>query len=103
MAAFDLLGRRWALRLLWELRDGPLGARALRARSDDMSSSVLYERLRELLEAGLVQQTESREYALTEVGRSLGEAIEPLGAWAEAWSRTGPSPDRPRPPVADPS
>jgi DNA-binding HxlR family transcriptional regulator len=103
MAALDLLGRRWALRLLWELRDGPLGARALRARSDDMSSSVLYERLRELLEAGLVQQTESRDYELTEVGRSLGEAIEPLGAWAEAWSRTSLPPERPRTPVADPS
>ncbi|MBF6557264.1 MAG: helix-turn-helix transcriptional regulator [Acidimicrobiales bacterium] len=103
MAALDLLGRRWALRLLWELRDGPLGARALRARTDDMSSSVLYQRLRELLEAGLVQQTGSRDYALTEVGRSLGEAIEPLGAWAEAWSRTGPRPERTGPPGTDPS
>ena len=45
MAALDLLGRRWALRVLWELRDGPLGARALRERCDDMSPSVLYERL----------------------------------------------------------
>ena len=26
MAAMDLLGRRWALRILWELRDGPRGA-----------------------------------------------------------------------------
>jgi DNA-binding HxlR family transcriptional regulator len=87
MAALDLLGRRWALRLLWELRDGPLGARALRARSDDMSSSVLYERLRELLVAGLVQQTEAREYELTEIGRALGDAIDPLVKWAERWSK----------------
>ena len=48
MAALDLLGRRWALRLLWELRGGPVGARALRERCDGMSSSVLYERLTEL-------------------------------------------------------
>src|SRR5271163_4077207 len=54
MAALDLLGRRWALRLLWELRDGPLGARALRSRCDQMSSSVLYERLDELTAAGLL-------------------------------------------------
>lgn len=87
MAALDLLGRRWALRLLWELRDGPLGARALRACSDDMSSSVLYERLRELLEAGLIQQTDRREYELTTIGRALGDAIEPLGKWAEHWSK----------------
>ena len=87
MAALDLLGRRWALRLLWELRDGPLGPRALRASSDDMSSSVLYERLRELLDAGLIQQTEGREYELTKIGRALGDAIEPLGKWAEQWSK----------------
>ncbi len=56
MAALDLLGRRWALRILWELRDGNLGARALRARCDEMSSSVLYERLGELRTAGLIEQ-----------------------------------------------
>ena len=31
MAALDLLGRRWALRILWELRAGPLTFRAIRA------------------------------------------------------------------------
>jgi DNA-binding HxlR family transcriptional regulator len=86
MAALDLLGRRWALRLLWELRDGALGARALRARSGDMSSSVLYERLRELRQAGLICQGPDLEYELTPIGRQLGEAIEPLGQWAERWS-----------------
>ena len=54
MAALDLLGRRWALRILWELRDGATGARALRDRCDGMSSSVLYERLDELAAAGLL-------------------------------------------------
>ena len=88
MAALDLLGRRWSLRLLWELRDGPLGARPLRARCDGMSSSVLYERLGELLEAGLVHQTQSRDYQLTSIGRALGEAIKPLDKWAVRWSRT---------------
>ena len=56
MAALDLLGRRWTLRILWELRDGGLGARLLRARCDDMSSSVLYERLADLRTAGLIVQ-----------------------------------------------
>ena len=27
MATFDLLGRRWMLRVLWELRTGPIGFR----------------------------------------------------------------------------
>ena len=56
MAALDLLGRRWALRILWELTDGPRGARELRQRCDAMSPSVLYQRLAELTEAQLISQ-----------------------------------------------
>jgi len=87
MAALDLLGRRWALRILWELREGGLGARALRARCDDMSSSVLYERLADLRTAGLVVRGDDGRYALTALGRQLGDAITPLQHWAERWSR----------------
>ena len=87
MAAMDLLGRRWALRVMWELRDGPLGARALVGRCDGMSSSVLYERLRELTDANLVTKSENGSYELTTFGRSLGEALQPLDDWARRWSR----------------
>jgi DNA-binding HxlR family transcriptional regulator len=90
MAALDLLGRRWSMRILWELRDGPLGARALRAQTGDMSSSVLYERLTELGVAGLVRQCENREYELTQLGHELGQAIEPLDKWAQRWARELP-------------
>jgi DNA-binding HxlR family transcriptional regulator len=86
MAAMDLLGRRWALRILWELRGGPTGARALRAKCDGMSSSVLYDRLRELGAAGLIARTEDDEYVLSEVGAALGSALKPLDAWAERWA-----------------
>ena len=86
MAALDLLGRRWSLRILWELRDGPVGARALRDRCDTMSSSVLYERLGELAEAGLVTRTDDGHYALTDLGGSLGDALAPLDAWARRWA-----------------
>src|SRR5947209_14769171 len=53
IAALDLLGRRWSLRILWELKDGPLGARSLRDRCDGMSPSVLYDRLGQLGVPGL--------------------------------------------------
>ncbi len=86
MAALDLLGRRWTLRILWELRDGDLGARTLRARCDDMSSSVLYERLADLRTAGIVVQGDDGRYALTALGRQLSDAITPLQQWAERWS-----------------
>jgi len=86
MAALDLLGRRWSLRILWELRDGPLGARSLRDRCDGMSPSVLYDRLGELTGAGLVAQRDDQCYELSEVGRSLGKALAPLDQWARRWA-----------------
>lgn len=86
MAALDLLGRRWALRLLWELRDEPLGARMLRDRCDGMSSSVLYERLGELISAGLVVKDDAGDYTLTSVGADLGAALHPLDQWSRRWA-----------------
>ncbi|MGD0604273.1 MAG: winged helix-turn-helix transcriptional regulator [Streptosporangiaceae bacterium] len=82
----DLLGRRWALRILWELRAEPLGARALRSRCDRMSSSVLYERLEELTTAGLLDRDEAGAYLLTDLGAALGSALESLDLWARQWS-----------------
>jgi DNA-binding HxlR family transcriptional regulator len=86
MAAMDLLGRRWALRIVWELRDGPLGARALRSRCDRMSSSVLYQRLEELTVAGLLARDQAGAYRLTDLGTALAPALESLDAWARRWS-----------------
>jgi len=90
MAALDLLGRRWALRILWELRGEPLGARALRERCDRMSSSVLYQRLGELADAGLLDRDADERYVLTDLGRSLRAAIDPLDAWAREWAAHHP-------------
>ena len=87
MAALDLLGRRWTLRILWELRDGPFGFRELQERCDSMSPSVLSDRLRDLREAGLVVRDETDRHGLTELGRALRKAIAPLGAWSETWAR----------------
>lgn len=83
----DLLGRRWTLRVLWEMRAGPIGARALLAACEGLSSSVLYERLRDLTDASLVVQTESGEYYLTKLGGELGDSLQPLDAWARRWSK----------------
>jgi DNA-binding HxlR family transcriptional regulator len=85
MALLDLLGRRWALRVLWELRDGPVATfRDLQARCGEISSSVLNDRIRELREAGIV---ESGSYSLTREGLKLIEALGPLDAWAKRWER----------------
>jgi DNA-binding HxlR family transcriptional regulator len=86
MAAMDLFGRRWALRLIWELRAGPLGARALLARCEGLSSSVLYQRLRDLASTGII--TPSAEgYQLTQLGTALHAALRPFDEWALIWAQ----------------
>ena len=86
--ALDLLGRRWALRILWELRNGPVRATELQTRCDQMSTSVLYQRLRDLADAGLVRQDTSDAYLLTDSGDALGAALAPLDDWAKRWGRS---------------
>jgi DNA-binding HxlR family transcriptional regulator len=87
MAAMDLLGRRWTLRVLWELRGGPFGARALLAACGGLSSSVLYERLRDLTDASLVVQGDGGDYELTRLGRELSDSLNPLDDWARRWAK----------------
>ncbi|HEX7969494.1 MAG TPA: helix-turn-helix domain-containing protein [Stellaceae bacterium] len=85
MAALDLLGRRWALRVIWELRSEAKRFRDLQ-QSSGASPSVLNQRLGELKQAGLLANT-AEGYELTHAGRALIEAISPLHQWAEKWAK----------------
>lgn len=87
MALLDLLGRRWVLRMLWELRDKPLTFRELREHCDGMSPTVLNQRLRELRDADIVVLEEPAGYALSLQGKELLEALMPLQRWAERWGQ----------------
>jgi DNA-binding HxlR family transcriptional regulator len=87
MALLDLLGRRWTLRIVWELREQPLTSRALRAACDEASPTVLQVRLSELRQAGLVELEPASGYRLTELGRELLEKFLPLHCFAERWSK----------------
>jgi DNA-binding HxlR family transcriptional regulator len=87
MALLDLIGRRWSLRILWELREGPLNFRELQARAGDISPSVLNTRLKELKEAKLVTPSSDAGYQLTPDGVTLSSALQPLSGWAERWAR----------------
>ena len=49
MALLELLGRRWALRILWELRNGPLTSRALRTASGELSPNIVQARVNDLV------------------------------------------------------
>ena len=86
MAALDLLGRRWALRVLWELRETSLTFRALREACGGVSPTVLNARLGELREAGILESTPAG-YAVTTRGVELCAALAPLERWARDWAR----------------
>jgi DNA-binding HxlR family transcriptional regulator len=86
LVAFDLLGRRWALRVLWELRREHLGFRALQERCDGMSSSVLRDRLAELTGAEILVTDAEGRYGLSDHGRELMRALGPLSTWADRWN-----------------
>jgi len=86
MALFELLGRRWTLRVLWELREQALSFRELQARCESMSSSVLNQRLHELRQAGVVTLQGGGGYRLSAEGRELLQALSPLQDWANRWS-----------------
>jgi len=90
MALLDLLGRRWSLRIIWELRDErSLTSRALRSACDDASPTVLQARLSDLREAGFVELIPASGYRLTELGEDLFETFLPLHRFAERWSKAG--------------
>ena len=87
MVLLDLLGRRWALRILWELREQTLTSRALRAACDEASPTVLQARLSELRHAGFIELVPSGGYRLTTMGRELQDNLLPLHRFAERWSK----------------
>lgn len=84
MAALDLLGRRGALRIVWELREGRvLTFRALQAAAE-LPPGTLNARLAELRAADVVAADGG--YRLSARGGELITALWPLMAWSEAWA-----------------
>ncbi len=92
MVVLDMLGRRGALRIFWELRAAPLTFRALQE-AVQTNPSLLNTRLRELREVGWIEREvgwiehDAGGYRLTEAGVELGAAMQPLYAWALQWAK----------------
>ena len=106
MVLLDLFGRRWALRIIWEMRDGGhMTSRQLRAACDDISPNVLHARLKEMREAGFVVLERPHGYRLTALGQQLQGLFLTLYLFAEHWAAqprdTEPSGSNPRVAVAD--
>jgi DNA-binding HxlR family transcriptional regulator len=87
MVLLDLLGRRWTLRIVWELREAPKRFRELQ----DLigaSPTIINTRLAELREAKLVQLDEDAGYRLTILGEEMLRLLLPLHVWSEKWAKT---------------
>ena len=82
-SALNQFGRRWALRVIWELRGEPLSFRALRTACGDISPSVMQARLHELRDLGLIEQIPGLGYRHTAAGQQLFRVIAPLDDWAD--------------------
>ena len=87
MALLDLLGRRWALRLIWELREEPRRFRELQD-SIGASPTIINTRLGELREAKLVTLDPASGYRLTALGEELLRLMLPLHVWSEKWAKS---------------
>lgn len=83
MAVLDALGRRWALRVGWELRHGARSFNDLQRACDRISPSVLSQRLQEGIALGTTERDEQGRYRATADGRALNAIVTRLDRWAE--------------------
>jgi len=87
MALLDLLGRTWALGIIWNLAKKTYTFRELQSLCEDISPTLLNTRLKELREAAIIEKVLGG-YALTPIGQELLMLIYPMGDWAQTWSNS---------------
>lgn len=87
-AAMDVVSGKWKSLILWELDNhGTRRFGELRRGLEGVSEKMLIQQLREMEEDGLLhrevfhQVPPKVEYSLTDHGRTLNEALRPLGTW----------------------
>lgn len=84
--ALDLLGERWTLLIVRELLCGSSRFGDLRRGLPRISRTMLAARLRELLDARVIERDEpGPRYRLTAAGQELAAAVRELGAWGQRW------------------
>lgn len=87
---FDLLESRYAMRVLWALRDGHHQTfRLLQDSVGGITPNTLNTRLKELRQAGLVDHG-GDGYGTTDAGKDLLKRLSDLHAFAGRWVHTLP-------------
>jgi DNA-binding HxlR family transcriptional regulator len=88
-AALAVVGGKWKVLILWALRSAPRRFGELRREVGGISEKMLIQHLKELERDQVVVRKDFKEvpprveYALTDFGASLYEALAPLCYWGE--------------------
>lgn len=90
MRLIDLLGKKWMMRIIWELTEDPCSFRNLQQRCGNISPTVLNNRIKELISVNLVTKAKPNGYCLTDIGLKLIELFHPLNSWVKKWDKTIP-------------
>lgn len=81
--ALDVLGGKWRAVILAHIKEGALRYADLQRRIPRMSDKMLTQRLRELVESGLVAR-KAGAYQLTARGKRARTVLTALHAWGES-------------------
>jgi DNA-binding HxlR family transcriptional regulator len=104
--ALELLGERWTLLIVRELLSGSRRFGEVQRGVPRISRTMLAARLRELLDAGVIERRAGGagpEYRLTAAGAELAGVVRELGTWGQRWlpRRLQPAELDPRPVIWD--
>src|SRR5689334_7586258 len=86
--SLDLLGERWTLLVVRELLCGSRRFGDIQRGIPRVSRTMLSARLRELLDAGVIERHDGArgpEYRLTTAGQELAAVVRELGTWGQRW------------------
>lgn len=87
--AMSLIGGKWKVSILWELRQGPRRLSQLRRALPGVAEGVLIVQLKELLQAGLIKRIDYKQtppkvtYQLTPIALALLPAIASIDTWGQ--------------------
>jgi DNA-binding HxlR family transcriptional regulator len=86
-ATLRIISGKWKPLILYFLLRGPTRYGELKRAVRDVSDKVLIQQLKELEADGVLRRTDYKEvpprvdYTLTQLGKSLAQALEPLCTW----------------------
>ncbi|MDO6428804.1 helix-turn-helix domain-containing protein [Thalassotalea sp. 1_MG-2023] len=86
MALLDLLGRTWALGIIWQLNKQTMTFRQLQKACEGISPTLLNTRIKELTCLSLLTKVQNG-YQLTDQGKELFSLVLPLGPWSLEWQK----------------